>query len=273
MSAAQTGNTRYIMRGGIAGRERLRILSRVMAPTSRALLQRVGLRRGMACLDAGCGSADLALEIARIVGCEGKVIGTDIDPLKIDLARQEAANRQFTNIEFRLEDISKGAPQGVFDLIHTRFLLTHLPNPEQALRNMREALLPGGMVVVEDIDFSGYFCYPECAAFRRYMELYTETVRRLGGDANIGPRLPSLLAAAGFENIQLNIVQPAGVDGEIKMVAALTMEHIADSVIAEGLASSAEISQIVDELQEFGATLGTVASFPRIVEAWGRSSL
>jgi hypothetical protein len=96
-------------------------------------------------------------------------------------------------------------------------------------------------------------------------------VRRPGGDANIGPRLPSLLAATGFANIQLNVVQPAGIDGEIKMVAALTMEHIADSVIAEGLASPAEINQIVAELHQFGATPGTVASFPRIVEAWGYS--
>jgi SAM-dependent methyltransferase len=227
----------------------------------------------MTCLDAGCGSADLALDIAAMVGPEGKVVGTDIDPLKIDLARQEAANRQLTNVEFQLANISDGVPNGTFDLIHARFLLTHLPNPELALRNMREALLPGGIVVIEDIDFSGYFCYPECAAFRRYVGLYTETVRRLGGDANIGPRLPSLLAAAEFENIQLNVVQPAGIDGEIKMVAALTMEHIADSVIAEDLASPGEISEIVGGLSEFAGRPGTVASFPRIVEAWGYASL
>jgi ubiquinone/menaquinone biosynthesis C-methylase UbiE len=239
-----------------------------MQPTSCALLQRVGLRRGMRCLDAGCGSADLALHIASVVAREGRVVGTDIDSLKIDLARQEAANRQVTNIEFQLANICDGVPDGAFDLIHARFLLTHLPDPELALHNMREALLPGGVVVVEDIDFSGYFCYPECAAFRRYVELYTKTVRCLGGDANIGPRLPSLLAAAGFENIQLNVVQPVGIDGEIKMVAALTMEHIADSVIAEDLASPGEISEIVGELSEFAHTPGTVASFPRIVEAW-----
>jgi hypothetical protein len=40
------------MRGGIAGRERLRILSRVMQPTSRSLLERVGLGPGMSFLDA-----------------------------------------------------------------------------------------------------------------------------------------------------------------------------------------------------------------------------
>jgi hypothetical protein len=48
----QAGNTRYIMRGGIAGRERLRILSRVMQPTSRSLLERVDLGPGMSFLDA-----------------------------------------------------------------------------------------------------------------------------------------------------------------------------------------------------------------------------
>jgi len=69
---------------------------------------------------------------------------------------------------------------------------------------------------LEDIDFSGYFCYPDCAALGCYVQLYTETTRRRGVDANIGPRLPSLLAEAGFENIQVNIVQPSGFEGEVK---------------------------------------------------------
>jgi ubiquinone/menaquinone biosynthesis C-methylase UbiE len=223
----------YIIRGGVAGRERLRILSRVMRPTSLALLQRAGLQAGMKVLEIGCGGGDLAFDIARIVAPSGRVRGTDIDQTKLDLATREAAELNLANIEFQLGNITESAPAGNFDFIHTRFVLTHLTDSAQALKHIRAALCPGGIIVLEDIDFSGYFCYPDCEALWRYVHLYTETTRRRGVDANIGPRLPSLLAEAGFENIQVNIVQLSGLAREVKLISPLTMENIADAVIAK----------------------------------------
>ena len=248
----------------------MRILSRVMRPTSLALLQRAGLQTGMNVLEVGCGGGDLAFDIARIVGPTGRVLGTDIDQTKLDLAASEAVAHNLTNIAFQPGNIAESAPAGSFDFVHTRFVLTHLTNPSQALTHIRAALRRGGTVVLEDIDFSGYFCYPDCAALGRYVQLYTETTRRRGVDANIGPRLPSLLAEAGFENIQVNIVQPSGFEGEVKLITPLTMENIADAVIAEGLATAKEIDGIVSDLYNFANTPGTLGCTPRIFEAWGR---
>ena len=262
------GKSAYIIRGGVPGRERLRMLSRVMRPTSLSLLQRAGIRTGMSCWEIGCGGGDLAFDIARAVAPVGRVVGTDIDAKKLEMAAREANEQRLTNIEFRLEDIAECEPQERFDLVHARFVLTHLANPAAALSRMRRALRPGGVIAIEDIDFRGHFCHPENAAFWRYVELYTETVRRRGADANIGPRLPSLVAAAGFTRVQMHIVQPAGTEGEVKLLSALTMENIADTVLAEGLASQAEIHQLVAELYEFARTPGTVGSAPRIVEVW-----
>lgn len=47
----------YIIRGGQAGRERLRLLAWVMRATTGALFERAGLQEGLRCLDAGCGAA------------------------------------------------------------------------------------------------------------------------------------------------------------------------------------------------------------------------
>jgi ubiquinone/menaquinone biosynthesis C-methylase UbiE len=259
----------YIIRGGVEGRERLRILARVMRPTTLDLLERAGMRPGMTCLEVGCGGGDLAFDMARLVGPEGRVLGTDFDQTKLELARREAAAQQLANIEFRLADITQDAVEEKFDLIHARFVLTHLRNPADALIRMREALKPAGVMVIEDIDFQGYFCYPECAALRRYVELYTQTAARRGCNANIGPSLPAMLADAGFQRIQMNVVHPAGTTGEVKMISPLTMENIADAVLAEGLASRVEIDQLVAALNEFANTPGTVGCMPRVVEAWG----
>ncbi len=49
----------------------------------------------------------------------------------------------------------------------------------------------------------------------------------------------------------------------------LPMENIADSVLAEGLASPAEVDQLVHELYDFARDPGTVISGPRVVQTLG----
>jgi len=162
------------------------------------------------------------------------------------------------------------AKGGEFDVVFSRFVLTHLPDPLATLTHMVRRLRPGGLAIVEDIDFRGHFCHPDNWAFRRYVELYIETVRGRGADANIGPRLPSLLRAAGCDGVAVQVVQPAGLTGEVKLIAAITMENIADAVLAEQLATHAEIDRLVDELHAIAADDQTLISLPRIVQAWGR---
>jgi hypothetical protein len=130
-------------------------------------------------------------------------------------------------------------------------------------------LQPGGVAIVEDIDFTGYFCHPYAAALWRYVELYTQAVRRRGGDPNIGPRLPGLLLDAGFERVQMNVVQPAAIDGEVKLLNPITMENIADCVLAEELATRSEVDRVIVELYELARDSRTVVSIPRVVQAWG----
>jgi hypothetical protein len=52
-------------------------------------------------------------------------------------------------------------------------------------------------------------------------------------------------------------------------IHSLTMENIVDSVLAEGLASKAELNTLIDELYQFSRNPRTVANLPRIVQAWG----
>jgi 2-polyprenyl-3-methyl-5-hydroxy-6-metoxy-1,4-benzoquinol methylase len=259
----------YVIRGGVEGRERLRLLSSVMRPTTLALFERVGVRAGARCLDVGCGGGDVTFELARLAGAGGRAVGSDIDETKLELARAEAAEQGIANIEFRLSNASEEAGAAEFDVVYARFLLTHLADPAGALARMWQVLLPGGTLAVEDIDFTGSFCHPDNGAYRRYCELYTESVQRRGADPNIGPRLPLLLAEAGCESVGMNVVQPAAMEGDAKLVTPVTMENIADAVIAEGLADDREVGEIVDELYDFARNPRTVVSLPRVVQVWG----
>jgi precorrin-6B methylase 2 len=68
------GTGKYVIRGGTAGRERLRLLAEVMGPTTRALLAEVGVPTGSICLDIGCGGGDVTVELARAAGSTGRAL-------------------------------------------------------------------------------------------------------------------------------------------------------------------------------------------------------
>ena len=105
----------YVIRGGMEGRERLRILARVLQPTTRSLFGRIGLAPGMACLDAGCGGGDVTFELSRLIGEAGRVVGVDIDATKIELAAREAEEQQLSNVEFQHTDIFENDLAPEFD--------------------------------------------------------------------------------------------------------------------------------------------------------------
>jgi SAM-dependent methyltransferase len=267
----RTDGAYYVIRGGVEGRERLRILARVMEPTTRALLERVGIGTGMTCLDVGCGGGDVTALLAAAVGSDGQVLGIDIDPTTVDLARREAAAAQLGQVTFRVADETAWGALAGYDVAYARFVLTHVPDPLALLRRMRAAVRSGGMIVLEDIDFRGHFCHPESSAFGRYVELYTRVVQRRGGDPNIGPRLPELLTEIGCECVRLHVVQPAAMDGEAKLIAPLTMENTAAAMVEQGLAGGDEIARIVAELHAIARDGRSVMSLPRVVQAWGQT--
>lgn len=261
---------KYAIRGGVQGRERLRILARVMYPGTMQFLDRLGMEVGMSCLDVGCGGGDVTCELARRVAPDGRVVGIDMDAAILEIARKEAPDSGVANIVFRAEDIRNLVEEPRYDVVYARFLLTHLADPANMLRQLASLVRPGGVLAVEDIDCSAQFTYPESRAFQRYLELYCAVVRSRGGDPDIGPRLPSLLSECGLKDVAVSVVQPMGLSGEAKLLNPITMENIADAVIKERLASRDEIDRIVRELYEFAENPRTLAGVPRIFQLWGR---
>jgi 2-polyprenyl-3-methyl-5-hydroxy-6-metoxy-1,4-benzoquinol methylase len=262
----------YIIRGGRAGRERLRLLSRVMEPLTRALLDRVRVARGARCLDVGCGGGDVTLMLARLVGPEGRVVGVDIDDAKLELAREEADAARVSNVEYRRGSIDDVDPDGSFDVVYARFLFSHLPDPTDALRRMIAFARPAGVVAVEDVDFSGCFCYPENIAYRRFCDLYVRAGEARGVDATVGRRLPALFAGAQMGEIGIHIGQPAGFDADTRLGMPLTLEYIEDAVVSSGLASREEMAALVSDLYAFAAEPTSILGWPRMVQVWGTAT-
>jgi ubiquinone/menaquinone biosynthesis C-methylase UbiE len=260
---------KYAIAGGQKGKERLQLLSGMLQPTTTQLFDRLGLGEGRQVLDVGCGGGDVTLEIARRVSPQGRVVGVDFDTTILALAQQDAALTGLRNVEFRRADALHLDEPPVYDFVYARCLLTHLADPIRGLAGMIRAAKAGGQVVVEDIDFSGYFCYPPNAAFDRYRDLYMQVVHRKGGDPNIGPKVVGMFLQAGLGQVGVNVVQPVQREGEEKRISQITMECISDAVIGAGLASTGEVAAVVADLAAYTARTDTILSHPRMFQVWG----
>jgi ubiquinone/menaquinone biosynthesis C-methylase UbiE len=167
---ATTGD--YIISGGQAGKSRLNVLAGVLENSTRSLLLANGLREGSAFLDVGCGGGNVATMAAAIVGATGHITALDFDETLIALNQQDATAQGIGNLSYHAVSAYDIAYQNEFDVVYARFLLSHLQRPAEVLLNMLKATKSGGRIVVEDVQFSGHFCYPANAAFERYLELY-----------------------------------------------------------------------------------------------------
>jgi ubiquinone/menaquinone biosynthesis C-methylase UbiE len=260
----------YVIHGGVAGKQRMEVVARAYWPTTLLLLQRAGIRQGMNCLDLGCGAGDVAFEIARLVGPTGRVTGVDMDSVKLELARERATKEGVTNVKFRQANVFEWGEDSVYDLIYVRFLLTHLPERERVVPKLVRALRHGGALAVEDINFEGYVSYPPNSAHDRYVALYREVVRLRGGDADIGPKLLSMLAGAGLQDVGLQIVYPEHKEGSGKEISILTMIGISEAVLAEKLIEEQELRDVISELERYTRDPRSIVCGPRVFQLWGR---
>jgi SAM-dependent methyltransferase len=263
--------TSYAIRGGEEGTRRLDLLSRVVGPTTESFLDAAGIAPGMICLDAGCGAGHVTRSLARRVGSGGRVLGIERDPIKLAAARAETEAAGLGNVEYREADVTTWSEPDTYDLVYGRFIVSHLRDRQGFTARLREALRSGGRLILEDIDFTGAFCFPPNAAFGRYCELYFQVIDRRGGDANVGPRLYGLCLGAGFRDVHVQAVQPMhGGTCEEKSISLSTMVNIADAVLAEGLASPAEVAETIAGLTAFTEDPESIIGCPRVFQVRGR---
>jgi SAM-dependent methyltransferase len=261
---------RYVIRGGREGADRLQVLARTWAATTSALIDRAGAASGARYLDLGCGAGDVTLEFARRAGPEGSVTAVDMDAVKLDVARERLAAANLANVEFVVGNVYEFSAPAAFDLVYCRNVLQHLSRPVDMLQTMWTAVRPGGVIVVEDADFDGSFCYPPNTAFDFWVERYQDVLRSYGGDPHSGRKLGALFARAGIPRPDTTVVQRADLTGEAKTMPMLTVEATAAAMLDAAIATEDEIAAAVEGLRVFAADDSTMFGSPRIVQAWAR---
>ena len=149
--------------------------------------------------------------------------------------------------------------------------MSHLPERAALVARFYDALRVPGLLILEDIDFTGAFCDPPSPAFARYCELYTRVIARRGGDANAGAALYRLCLDAGLRDLKVRVVQPTHCEcTPEKELTLSTLINIGDAGVAEGLITQGELEDAIAELTAFTRDRRTTVGCPRVFQVWGR---
>lgn len=207
----------------------------LFAPWASCLIQSANPQPGERVLDVATGTGIVARRVAPRVGSKGKVIGLDLNPNMLTVARA-AAEREGLAIEWhegRAEQLL--FPDGSFDLVLCQFALMFFADRLAALAEMQRVLTKGGRVSLSV--WQGLKRHPF------YQTLDEVIQQRLGmsgvqdifalGDAD---ELRTLLTEAGFEHVGIEPVSltarfpdPEGfLAGEIEVDTAAipSMQHL-----------------------------------------------
>ena len=237
--------------------ERLRLLAGQFDPWTVGHLERIGVRPGWACLEAGAGSGSIARWLHEAVGPDGSVVAADIDTRF--LTGVASPGLDVRQCDLRSDEF----PAASFDLIHARYVLCHLPDRAAVMRRMLEWLRPGGWLLCEEPDIFGPMASPD-PAWRRWWEA-TGHVAEV--DSTCGRAIPTEVQSLGLKQVDadVNVVVVRAGEPSARL-HELTLEVLRGVFEGRGLLPSEDIDGLLGrlagpDLVDFGMTS---------VAAWGR---
>jgi SAM-dependent methyltransferase len=157
------------------------------------------LRPGMRLLDSGCGPGPITLGLAATVA-PGHVIGVDLDPERIEMARAAAAREGCANVTFEVANIyDLPFPDSTFDAVFQKSVFIHLPDPTSAAKELFRVLKPSGLLASSEPDHDLLLDGGASPEMIEFVDAWHEWQRWRGSNHFFGKHLYATLGQAGFE--------------------------------------------------------------------------
>ena len=251
--------------------DRLEAQAEIFRDPTEDILRKAGIGPGMRVLDIGCGVGDVAQIAAELVGPTGSVLAVDLSDAALATAQARLGANGLDWVTFMQADVNSLRLDEKVDAVIGRFILMHLPNPVETVRNGLANLVEGGAMAFVEMDISSANTAPEMALFDQCMAWIVDLYRRIGAEPDMGSRLYGTLRAAGLDpQLQGSCRVEAGPSARVPNYLAETIRAIMPSLDQLGIANDAdvEIDTLGDRLREASLAGDQCFAFPRLVGAW-----
>ena len=165
-------------------------------------IQRLAPQPGERVLDIGCGPGLTTLALAAAVGPQGLVHAVDISEPMLALARNRCASQ--AHVHFEHQDVTRLRHRDdTFDLALATQVYEYLPDVDEALRELRRVIRPGGRALLVDTDWeSAVWASRDDARMRQVLEAWNQHIP--------WPQLPrqlqQRLLRAGFSDVEVEVM-------------------------------------------------------------------
>jgi SAM-dependent methyltransferase len=230
------------------------------------------LKPGMRVLDFGCGPGTISLGLAKAIE-PGELDGIDITESQIEMARAAAAAGGHENATFHVGDVTDMPFESdSFDVAHCHTLLSHVPDTQAVLTEVRRVLKPGGIISSRELITNSSFIGPSTGNLDDMWPMFSKGLLDNGGHPQMGIELKGAFSEAGFLDIQTSAsFETFGSDVD---VAFLYKYLVADvfppariaAVRVDGPASQKKFEKFRRSVDEWKDHPGAFAAF-----AWGEA--
>ena len=180
--------------------ERLRFQHSVWGPVTHKLFERLNIRKGWKCLDAGAGPGLVSMDLRERIGENGEITALDPSQFYLDWFQQEARKKEWTNVKCILGTAETASlPERYYDFIFSRWVISFVPDPEVFLKRLIASLRPGGIIALQDYYYEGLSLFPMGGAFDRMADAVRAYWRFGGGDPYVAGRIPAIYRKHGVK--------------------------------------------------------------------------
>jgi SAM-dependent methyltransferase len=239
---------------------RLALQHRVWRPEVLSAWHRAGFAAGQTIVDIGSGPGNASLDLAEIVGVDGRVIALEKSRRFLDVLIERARERGVTNIRaYEIDLDGETLTDFVADAAWCRWVLTFLRDPRALIAALRHRLKPGGVFVLHEyFDYATWRTAPPSPQVERFVDAVMRSWRESGGDPDLGLMLPNWLNELGFDVHSVRAIVDVAEPGDPKWQwLAAFFESGSNRLVSLGamtVAESAELRAALRHLESIPCT-------------------
>ncbi|TDV48742.1 class I SAM-dependent methyltransferase [Actinophytocola oryzae] len=188
------------------------------------------------CLDIGAGLGTVSEWLAGRCP-RGRTVAMDIDLRLLSGNGYDVVDRDVTLDEF---------PPGSFDLIHARWVFSHLPTRDTDLARVARWLAPGGWLVVEDFDQFPIESSRHPLYRKVSLAMCAAVARRFGTEGHWASGFPAPLRTLGLTDIGTETFVPSAGPTPMGRFWRLSAEQLAPDLRDHFGVTATELAEFVD---------------------------